>query len=217
MHRYPIKTAALLAKASYTALTHASVAPLIVNSLDDNDVQAHFLNNGILLIPGSNSLADYLKFNLRVMQFGTKRYRMSDDTTDQGASGTMWHQGFLAHAVEIWDWMVENNQRPTYIIGHSLGAAAAQVLTKSWGVPGIGFAAPRPRKHDGPLVNGKLCLCITRDTDIVCKLPGSFHHVGQVHKCRARDSKHRAGHKMKHYSKVITEQQKSGLLRKKWP
>jgi hypothetical protein len=69
----------------------------------EDDVEAHFLKNGILLIPGSNSLMDYLKFNLRTLNLGGKQYRMSDATTKKGASGTTWHQGFLAHAKIIFD------------------------------------------------------------------------------------------------------------------
>ena len=70
MHRYPIKTAAQLAEASYSATTHPSVAPRIKRSLNEDDVEAHFLDNGILLIPGSNSVIDYLKFNLRILNIG---------------------------------------------------------------------------------------------------------------------------------------------------
>jgi len=93
MHSYDIETAALLAEASYKAKTHPTVKPLIKMSLDErDDVEAHLLTNGVLLIPGSNSLMDYLKFNLRVLNLGGKQYRMSDETTKKGASGTTWHQ-----------------------------------------------------------------------------------------------------------------------------
>ena len=217
MHRYPILTAAYLAEASYSAQTHRSVAHRVQSSLDHNDVQAHFLDNGILLIPGSNSVMDYLRFNLRVLRVGRKRYRIADDTTAEGASGTFWHQGFLAHAKEIWDWMEAKRQRPTYIIGHSLGAAAAQILTKSYGCYGIGFAAPRPRKHRGPLRHGDKCLCVNRDDDIVCTLPGTFHHVGKVHRCNPRRSALGPDHSMSHYRKVVEEQQAAGTLARTWP
>lgn len=217
MHRYPIKTAAQLAEASYAARRHPTVGPRIVSSLDRNDVQAHFLDNRILLIPGSNSVLDYIKFNLRVLRIGRKRYSLSDDASARGSSGTIWHQGFLAHAKEITDWLAEENRTPIYIIGHSLGAAAAQILTKTYGVPGIAFAAPRPRKARGPLVNGKLCLCINRDDDFVCGLPGRFRHIGTVHDCAAEGSAYGAGHKMAHYRNVVAEQQAAGKLRRTWP
>ncbi len=217
MHQYPIKTAAQLAEASYSATQHPSVAPRVLRSLDDNDVQAHFLDNGILLIPGSNSVWDYLKFNLRVLNIGGKQYRVSDGTSQNGASGTLWHQGFLAHAKAIWDWMQAHDQKPVFVIGHSLGAAATQILTKSFAVPGIGFAAPRPRKHRGAVARGDLCLCVNRDDDLVCTLPGRFNHLGRVHRCRAAQSSFGPDHSMKHYRKVIDEQRQAGLLPDLWP
>lgn len=218
MHRYPIKTAAHLAKASYKAETHPSVAPHLANTFrQGNDLQAHFLSNGVLLIPGTNSVRDWISVNLRIFNIGNTQYRLNDTTTAKGASGTLWHQGFLAHARAIWDWMQAHDQKPKYIIGHSLGAAAAQILTKSYGVYGIGFAAPRPRKHRGAIVNGDRCLCINRDDDTVCALPTSFHHLGKVHRCKAKGSNFGPDHHMKHYRKVVDEQIAAGLLPEKWP
>lgn len=217
MHRYPINTAALLAEASYSAKTHASVKNKIKDSLDEDDVEAHLLDNGVLLIPGSNSLADYLKYNLRMIGLGKTRYRMSDDIYQEGASGTIWHQGFLAHAKVIYDWVERNNYNPTYVIGHSLGAASTQILSKSWGIAGIGFASPRTRKARGEIKNDSFCLSINRDDDMVCDLPGSFHHMGSVHRCKAKRSVFGPDHAMKHYVKVVQEQQDARLMTEKWP
>ena len=216
MHRYPIRTAALLARASYSATTHPSVAPLIQRSLDRNDVQAHMLNNGILLIPGSNSLMDYLKFNLRVLNIGGKRFAMSADATE--IEGRIrWHQGFLAHAKEVQDWVQANKFDVKTIIGHSLGAAAAQILSRGWRVPAIAFAAPRPCKTDTPRTVSPLCLCINRHDDTVCTLPSSFHHAGEVHECRTRRSLFGPDHAMHHYITAVDEAQRAGLLPKSWP
>ena len=217
LHRYPIDTAAKLAEASYKADSHSSVKPRLARSLDQGDVQAHLLDNGVLLIPGSNSVMDYLKFNLRIQNIGGKRYAIKEKTTEKGASGTIWHQGFLRHAKVIFDWIEAGGQRPVYIIGHSLGAAATQVLSKSWHVPGIGFAAPRPRYARGRIVKDDLCLCINRDDDPVCLLPGSFHHMGKVHKCRSRWSSLGLNHNMRHYRKVVAEEQAGGRLGTHWP
>lgn len=217
MHKYPIKTAAQLARASYTATTHPSVRGEILRSLNEGDVEAHFLKNGILLIPGSNSVMDYLKFNLRVLNIGGKRYRIDDPTAEKGASGTLWHQGFLRHAKVIFDWMQANNQRPKYIIGHSLGAAATQILSKSYACAGIGFAAPRPRRARGAVKHDEHCLCINRDDDIVCTLPGHFFHMGKVMTCRANRSIFGPDHSMVHYNKVVDEAQAAGLLPETWP
>ncbi len=97
-HSYDIKLAAQMAEASYRGRRSPSLEHSIRYELDEDDVQALFLKGDILLIPGSNSVADYLKFNLRVLNIGGKKYRLNDDDTEEGESGTTWHQGFLRHA-----------------------------------------------------------------------------------------------------------------------
>ena len=216
-HRYEIKLAAQMTEASYAGRNNASLAAAWRDGLDENDVQAIFLKGDILLIPGSNSVMDYLKYNLRVLNIGGKRYRLSDGDTEKGASGTVWHQGFLHHAKVIYDWLERKRYRPKYIMGHSLGAAATQILVRTYGVPGIAFAAPRPRRNKGAIKHSQLCLCINRDDDKVCDLPGSFHHMGKVHDARARRSVLGPDHSMKHYRKVIEEQQNAGKLGTHWP
>ncbi|WP_223427939.1 hypothetical protein [Tateyamaria pelophila] len=216
-HCYDIKLAAQIAEASYTGRRHSPLAPSILHQLDENDVAAYFLKGNILLIPGSNSVADYLKYHLRVLQIGCKRYRLSDEDTEKGASGTVWHQGFLAHVKVIYDWLKRENLKPDYIIGHSLGAAATQVLVRTCGVPGIGFAAPWPRRSSGAIKHSDLCLCINRDDDPVCGLPGIFHNMGTVHRAKAKRSRFGPDHSIKHYRRVIDEQQTPGTLGPRWP
>jgi hypothetical protein len=216
MHRYPIATAAQLAEASYKAETHPSVAPRIARSLDHGDVEAHLLDNGVLLVPGSNSLMDYLRFNLRPLMVGGTQYQFSDDLSEKGHSGTFWHQGFFRHAKAVHDWVEAGGTRPVYVIGHSLGAAAVQILTKSWRIPGIGFAAPRPRKHDGPLAHTAHCLCINRTDDLVCDLASNYHHVGTVH-AHAGAGVFGPDHAMRHYRRAVTEAQGAGALPRDWP
>jgi hypothetical protein len=217
MRRYDIKTAALLAQASYTAKTNRSIKAKLKDSLDEDDVEAHLLTNGVLLIPGSNSLADYLKYNLRMIRLGKTRYRMSDDIYQEGASGTIWHQGFLAHAKVIYDWVERKNYAPKFIIGHSLGAASTQILSKTWAIGGIGFASPRTRKARGPIKDDGHCLCINRDDDVVCDLPESFHHMGSVHRARGKTSVFGPDHRMEHYVKIVKEQHELQLLSLNWP
>ncbi|MEL6463944.1 MAG: hypothetical protein AAFQ58_03155 [Pseudomonadota bacterium] len=216
-HRYEIKLAAQMAEASYSGRSNASLAAAWRDGLDQHDVQAIFLKGDILLIPGSNSVMDYLKFNLRVLNIGGTRYRLSDEHTEKGASGTVWHQGFLHHAKVIYDWLERQRYKPKFIIGHSLGAAATQILVRTYGVPGIAFAAPRPRRSRGAIKHSELCLCVNRDDDMVCDLPGTFHHMGRVHRARAARSVFGPDHSMKHYRKVIDEQQTGGHLHRHWP
>ena len=216
-HRYEIMRAAKLIEAAYVGPTHRSLRQHLRATLDENDVQALYLQQDILLIPGSNSVADYLKFNLRVLNVGGKRYRLNDDDTERGASGTVWHQGFLRFSKVIYNWIERENLKPKYIIGHSLGAAATQVLVRTYGVPGIAFAAPRPRRSRGAIKHSSLCLCLNRDDDPVCDLPPNFHHMGKIHRARARRSAFGPSHKMKHYRRVVEEQQTAGVLSHAWP
>ena len=216
-HSYDIKLAAQMAEASYAGRANPSLATALRKELDEDDVQALFLKGDILLIPGSNSVADYLKFNLRILNIGGKRFRLNDDDTEAGASGTIWLQGFLRHAQMIYAWLERERLRPKYIIGHSLGAAATQILVRTYGVPGIGFAAPRPRRSRGAIKHSHLCLCIYRDVETGCDLPPSFFHMGRVHIARARRSVFGQDHSMKHYRKVVDEQQTAGILGKRWP
>jgi hypothetical protein len=215
--RYPLQTAAGLAAASYDARRHASVAPRVLRSLDEDDVQAHMLDNRVLLIPGSNSVMDYLKFNLQVLTVRGKGYAISGGETERGASGTLWHKGFLRHAAAIFDWVEEHGATPRYIIGHSLGAAAAQILCMSWRVHGIGFAAPRPRRNPAPVALGRYCLLVNRDDDIVPKLPYWFHHMGRVHVAPTPRWRLLPGHAMPHYRASVAQELAKGRLPHNWP
>lgn len=183
-------------------------------------VEAYMLNNGCLLIPGSNSFADYIRFNLRVIKAGAKQLSLSythadkevfSEKTKAGASRTIWHQGFFSHANAIYKWIGKDQSNwPNLIIGHSLGAASAQILSKTFVTPAIGFAAPKLRRVDGPIKHDHLSLSICREDDIVCSLPTGFHHTGQtkilIHKRRKRG----LNHKMKAYIDAL-ENQKPGL------
>ena len=171
-------------------------------------VEAYMLNNRCLLIPGSNGLNDYLKFNLRLWGVGQRKLSFSDDAKQQdvetrtrlGFSRTYWHQGVLSHALEIYNWIGKDpNDWPEMIIGHSLGAAAAQILSKTWAAPAIGFAAPRPRKSRGHVELDELSLSICRDDDIVCFLPSSFHRLGQTRTLRHKNPKAGLNHDMDAY------------------
>ena len=73
------------------------------------------------------------------------------------------------------------------IVGHSPGAAAARLLSRTWAVPATGFAAPCPRKSRAEIAVDELSLSICRDDDIVCFLPSTFHRMGQT-----RMSRHKA-------------------------
>ncbi len=214
MTAFSIRDAAILAEASYTP--GAIRQPAIMHSCAHDDVQAHMLEGNILLLPGSNSISDYKNFNLRPIRLGRRKLRMDENKAETGASGTVWHQGFLAYASEIFHWLIQKGTAPNFIIGHSLGAAAAQILAKSYNVPAIGFAAPRPKFSRGPIKHHRQCLLINRNDDIVPRLPTSFFHMGQVKKLSPAVKRALPAHSMKQYRTIVEEAQASGALPDKW-
>ncbi len=208
-----LSDAADLVEASYAPQRISS--PKIVHSFDKDDVQAHLTEDGILLLPGSNSVADYARYNLRLFRVGEQRYRMDETATAPGASQTIWHQGFLAYAKAIYDWM-EGKPRPKVIMGHSLGAAAAQILSMSWSVPAIGFAAPRPRRGMGTAAHNPRCLLICREDDTVCTLAPGFHHMGDVRSLRPIGLSLGIDHSMKQYIRLMKAGTGPDLIPRMW-
>ena len=192
-------------------VTHRCPAP---------DVEAYMLSNNCLLIPGSNSAADYFKFNFVVNKTAEKTRTLIltpkgrvvfSKETKAGASGTIWHQGFLEHAETIYNWIIKNKlEWPSLIIGHSLGAASAQILSKTFATPAIGFAAPRLRKAKGRITLDHLSLSICRNDDGVCKLPRRFHHIGQTKALVHNNPKGGMNHNMAAYIDAL-KNQKPGL------
>ncbi len=215
MGHISLNDAATLAEASYDISRIQS--PKVLKSCPHRDVQAYMLEDDILLLPGSNTVRDYLRYNLRPLRLGEARLRLKDGGKAKGASGTFWHQGFLAYAKVIYDWLDKENLKPATIIGHSLGAAAAQILSKSYAAPAIGFAAPRPKFVKGSIKHEELCLLINRNDDLVPTLPSGFHHMGKAKLLAPPPRNWFASHKMSSYKVTTAEAQQSGALPKSWP
>ncbi len=215
MTTYRLRDAATLAEACYKA--ERIIKPPVLRSLDHDDVQAHVLKGNILLLPGSNSVRDYVKFNLRPLRLGDQRLVLKTATAaEKGASGTKWHQGFLRYSIEIFEWLQRENVRPNYIIGHSLGAAAAQILSKTYNAPAIGFAAPRPKWSKHGVVQDGRCLLVNRSDDPVPKVPSAYHHMGKAKLFTSAKHKSLFAHSMRHYINIIEEDDKFTVLPEVW-
>ncbi len=212
---YPVKEAAKLAANAYDMHRNATLRGMIVDECPIPGAEATLLNNGFLIIPGTNSLLDHIQFNFRPFRIGQTQYALDNTNTSKGFSGTLWHQGFLAHAKAIYDWM--GDRRPTVIIGHSLGAAATQILSKSWKRTGIGFAAPRPRKARGTLVDDAHCLSICRKDDPVTALVGSFHHMGRAPYLVHKRPRFGLNHNMDAYMDALENNIGTAPVPVKWP
>jgi len=206
-----LKAAKLVAQSYEPANFPASAGH---KSIDKGDVQAILTRDNILLLPGSNSAADYLKFNLRLLNLGNRRLKLVSENTEKGFSRTIWHQGFLSYAKVVFEWL--GPRKPDFIIGHSLGAAVAQILSKSYEVPALAFAAPRPKKARGKVKHDRLCLSVLNPKDPVCDLPPGFSHMGPIMKLTPEQN---AGfpHSMKHYIKILGALETAGASAGKWP
>lgn len=215
MTTYRLKDAAALAEASYKA--DRIVSPRVIKSLDHDDVQAHLLEGNILLLPGSNSVRDYVKFNLRPLRLGDQRLVLKHATaSEKGASGTKWHQGFLRYSIEIFEWLKREGKTPNYIIGHSLGAAAAQILSKTYNAPTLGFAAPRPKWSKHGVVHDGRCLLVNRSDDPVPKVPSTYHHMGKAKLFKSVKHRSLLAHSMRHYINIIEEDNNFNVLPETW-
>ena len=158
------------------------------HNLDKSGVQAHFTKDGTLVVAGTNEWSDWWKFNFAVGRGATRP----------------WHAGFLRYAQTVYTWVKAEGFDIKLITGHSLGAAAAQILGHSLpGVETICFASPKPL---GPKTHATISrvLNICRTDDLVCRVPPHFGHVGGVEWI---DPKHHFGedHRIKHYIEAMKE------------
>jgi hypothetical protein len=127
----------------------------------------------VLLIRGTDQATDWL-YNLRFLPMP----RMEDGDT------RTWHRGFLIYARHVYSfargWRA-GGRKLAGIAGHSLGAAAAQIVGPSLRVPTLAFASPRPLWSRQQPTGHRLVTNWCRTDDWVCKLPPiGFQHVGQV-------------------------------------
>ena len=216
MPSYTLLEAARLAEASYDATTNPLTRNIIKGVCGNHSAQAYMLNNGTLLITGSNGFDDYLKFNLQVFSLFGTQYSVRDGPTEAGASRSLWHQGFLAHARLVFKFAKPFN--PKFVIGHSLGGASAQILAKSFGVPAIGFGSPRTRKKGSGRIKGeKHSLTILHKDDLVAKMPGSFRHLGRNIRVAWANPRSGPKHAMKYYIELLTAAQGNPGLPARWP
>lgn len=210
---FSVINAAALAEISYHAYSHQKTKSHIRTIVNEDDVRAYLLDDGTLLIPGSDSVLDYARYNLRPFRIGGKKYTLGSSDTGQ-ALGGFWHQGFLAHSMVIYKSLKKTP--PDFIIGHSMGAASAQILSLLWNVPSIGFAAPRVYLGRASMPAKPLNLSIWRSDDVVGWLPSDkFSHAGHAVELKIASGLPR--HKMKHYRRALTDPNFKNAVPNAWP
>lgn len=110
----------------------AYVVPTRLNVRDPIGAAENHRAGWILVIPGSNEDADWIRDFMAFPRLGI------------GDSWRMWHGGFLDASRLVYGWLLGHGKLPVMITGHSMGSAIAQIVGASLGVPTVTFAAPRP-------------------------------------------------------------------------
>ncbi|MCF2906543.1 hypothetical protein L0666_16235 [Octadecabacter sp. CECT 8868] len=210
MRNMDLMTAARLVDNSYSGRSHLPPIRLTVN---EGHVQAYLLADNTLVIPGSNELVDYTKSNLV-----TGKAKIGWDKMGKAAGNAIWHKGFANHASVIANKV--GSGKPSFIIGHSLGAAAAQILGCIYGVPAIGFASPMPRRGRARLTHEGLVLNVVRNDDTVCRMPPKhfgFRRVGNTEVMHPIANNPGEDHSMKQYISLMDIERRQGKIVKSWP
>lgn len=210
MRNMDVMDAAKLVQNSYLGRSHLPPVRMTVN---DGHVQAYLLSDNTLVIPGSNEFIDYTRANLVI-----GKAKVSWGKMGKAAGNAIWHQGFANHATVIANQI--GRVKPSFIVGHSLGAAAAQILGCVFGVPAIGFASPMPRHGTPRLTHEGKVLNVVRNDDPVCRMPPKnfgYRRVGNTEVMHTSGGSGGLRHAMKHYIKLMDAERRNGTMVKSWP
>ncbi len=101
-------------------------------------------HGNVLIVTGSDSWQDYLFYNLRPLRPLPPMAEIDQLTTHE-LPKRAYHKGFLLHAARIKRFL--GDHKPDHIVGHSLGAAASQILGAALGSPTICLASPQVVKR----------------------------------------------------------------------
>lgn len=108
------------------------------------DAAAGLTPDNVLVITGSRGLKDYSFYNLRPLRPLPQMDELQAIATPD-LPQEAYHQGFLLHAARVKRFLAGN--KPSIIIGHSLGAASAQILGTHFQVPTLCLASPQVVKR----------------------------------------------------------------------
>ena len=184
----PRRAAALLAEDYLGPITSAEV----FSTLNSEGVCAVVVDvDGVRvgLIRGTDRRSDWLRYNFRFLAGRHIPTVRSPPKVRRGESRRWWHAGFLKHAEVAYGFFKDKGVRQ--VVGHSLGAAAAQIVGISLEVPTIALAAPKVLyEKEQPAEWARLVTCYNRIDDRICHQPREWtrvfthgrvaHHVGRV-------------------------------------
>ncbi|MDJ0627847.1 MAG: hypothetical protein QNJ44_06270 [Rhodobacter sp.] len=172
------------------------------SEIDMRGAQASMLTDGTLVVPGTNEAKDWARFNFDVAS---------------GDSRRKWHAGFLRHAQTIYPFAKGAGAKR--VLGHSLGAASAQIVAASLQIPAICFASPRPLRGRTRFRGEHRILNICRFDDAVCYLPMAllgFRQIGRVHWISPGEPQSEGSHKLKDYLRAMGQGSARPELPESW-
>ncbi len=184
-------------------------------SLNVAGVQAVFLKDRTLVIPGTNEFADWLDFNFNLVDPTVDAHGF---TVVPGDSGVMYHAGFLAHAQMVYSFA--KALKPKFIIGHSLGAASAQIVGMSLKTPTVAFASPMVVRGAERMPGEGWVVNICRSDDAVCHVPSSilgFRHIGSRYWISPQAVHQGEDHRIDKYIALLGVAAIGDALPKHWP
>ena len=210
MRNMDLMDAAELVANSYKGQSHL---PPVRTAVKEGHVEAYLLSNNTLVIPGTNDFDDWTKSNLVI-----GKQKVSWKLKGKAGGNAIWHRGFAGYAATIANKL--GRASPTFIIGHSLGAAAAQILGCIYGVPAIGFASPMPRLGSRKLASEHLVLNVVRNDDPVGRMPPKkfgYRRVGNTEVMQPVEKALGLRHAMDHYIDLMKIERNAGKIVKSWP
>lgn len=187
--------------------------PNLKLALNVGGVQAYLLKDGTMILPGTNEPSDWWEFSLKPFS-----NIQADVPEIPGDSGALYHAGFLKYARVVFAFA--KPLRPKFIAGHSLGAAAAQIVGASLGIPAIGFAAPRVTRTRRRLPGEAAVVSFCRTDDTVTQVPPSFmgfRHMGNVYWMSPPGVHHGMDHALDEYRDLMRSAAISAQLPTSWP
>ncbi len=204
--RLSVMNAAEMAEQSYVIarlIKRGRVPSEVKAHINSRGAQAQMMAHGVMIIPGSNELMDWVT-NFDVYRILGRSFGRSDK--GRGSTGAVLHAGFLRHASRLQKFARENDAK--FLIGHSLGAATAQILGTSLDLPAIGFASPRVKFGSGKLKYEHNVLNICRADDLVTRVPPSeagFRRLGTSVRLVSAATNPGMDHSMTHYIAALKE------------
>lgn len=210
MHRKSTTDAADLIAAAYSGRLRFAAA----NS--EPGAQAFITHDRDLVIPGTNECDDWRRFNLQV-HAPANAWIPGLQLVPQADVGS-WHFGFLRHADSVYRFA--RIHQPRFVVGHSLGGAAAQLIGHRMRLPTITFGSPRVYKGRLSQIGGEgwvLNLC--RSDDPVTGVPtlSGFRHLGTTRRFNTGRPVSSRNHPIAKYLGLIGTTVALARIEREWP